>query len=388
MAYIKTYREQVPIALQDDTEGTKLKFDPDAFQGAVTVMAALWISFFVWIYIDPPQHAIFVFMCAQWAMGAVMVRQRVSVLLPGFIVGILLAGIAYIFVMPHLSGYAQLGLMLFSFTVGIFYIFWAPRFRLTRSVVLAVFQILVVIENEQTYDFVSYANTSAAILLAVALAAAIEYIVFSPRPEKVFLRLLSRFFRQAAFMMSRLALERDQRKGWAERWRMVLYRHDLLALPEKLAALSQKIDYRVLPGHTPEQVQALATSLETVALRIKELMAAREYPQAELLVREYHHDLREWRVLIEEQFRLWAHDLTEEVEMGVDPHARLLTRMAKLEARIDETYKQAGEDQLSSQDYENFFRFLGSFRGLSEAGIGYLRLADKVNWRQWQEARF
>ena len=385
---IKAYREQPPSAVRADTEATKLKLDADAFHGAVTVMLALWVAFLVWIYVDPPGHASFVFMGAHWTMAAVMLRQRVSMLLPGFIVGIVLAGIAYIFVMPHLSGYAQLGLMLFSFTVGIFYTFWAPRLRLTRSVVIAVFQILIVIDNEQTYDFVSYANTSAAILLTAALAAALEYVVFSPRPEKVFMRLLARFFRQAAFMMSRLALERDQRKGWAERWRMALYRNDLLALPEKLVALSQKIDYRVLPGHTPEQMQALATSLETVALRIKELMAARESPQAELLVREYQQDLREWRVLIQEQFRLWSHDLTEAVEMGVDPHARLQERMAKLEARIDETYKQAGEGQLTPQDYENFFRYLGSFRGLSEAGIGYIRLAAKINWRQWQEARF
>ncbi len=33
-------------------------------------------------------------------------------------------------------------------------------------------------------------------------------------------------------------------------------------------------------------------------------------------------------------------------------------------------------------------RLLGSYRGLSEAGIGYLRLAEKINWAQWQEARF
>lgn len=61
--------------------------------------------------------------------------------------------------------------------------------------------------------------------------------------------------------------------------------------------------------------------------------------------------------------------------------------MSSLEARIDQTYKQAGEGQLSPQDYENFFRYLGSFRGLSEAGIGYIRLADTINWKQLQEAR-
>ncbi len=42
----------------------------------------------------------------------------------------------------------------------------------------------------------------------------------------------------------------------------------------------------------------------------------------------------------------------------------------------------------SNRDYENIYRLLGSFRGLSEAGIGYARLAEQVNWARWQEARF
>ena len=82
--------------------------------------------------------------------------------------------------------------------------------------------------------------------------------------------------------------------------------------------------------------------------------------------------------------RLRWRDRDSQRVMAQDPRWSI----TKLEVRIDETYKQAGEGQLSPQDCENFFRYLGSVRGLSEAGIGYLRLADEINWRQWQEARF
>ncbi len=58
---------------------------------------------------------------------------------------------------------------------------------------MANFHVLIGIQNEQTYDFASFANSSAAVLLWLALVVALRYIPSSPRPEKVFLRLLRRF---------------------------------------------------------------------------------------------------------------------------------------------------------------------------------------------------
>ena len=68
-----------------------------------------------------------------------------------------------------------------------------------------------------------------------------------------------------------------------------------------------------------------------------------EHPQAELLVRELSDDVRPWRVLVQEQFRLWAEDPELEVEPGVDAQERVTARLARLEARIAETFRQAGE---------------------------------------------
>ena len=189
-------------------------------------------------------------------------------------------------------------------------------------------------------------------------------------------------------MMSCLALDRDQRKGWAVRWKTILYRNNLLELPEKLAVLGQRIDYRLLPDATPEKVQVLVTNLQALAYRIKELMDAREAPQAESLVNHCHDDLRAWRMIVQKQCRLWAEDPTKAIARGGKLEERVVARLSRLEARIDETYRQVAEDELSEQDYANFFRYLGSLRGLSEAAIGYVQLAEGLNWAQWKEERF
>ena len=76
------------------------------------------------------------------------------------------------------------------------------------------------------------------------------------------------------------------------------------------------------------------------------------------------------------------------VEPGDQVQERLTARLAKFETRLDETIRLAGEDDLRDEDYENAYRLLGGFRGLSEAMIAYARLADGVNWAQWQEERF
>ncbi len=362
--------------------------DPDRLEAALRIIAVHLVAFLVWVYVDPPGHALFVFMTAQWTLSALMLRVNPLVQLPGFILGIVVGGIAYIFVMPHLSGYVQFGLMMFAVTFGAFYLLSEPHRLVTRAGFMAVFQIAISVANEQTYDFAAYANTSAATLLSLALAVALWYLPFSPRPEKVFLRLLHRYFRRSEFLMSLSVPDSGESSGRKGRWQAALYGKELLALPPKLAVWADKIDHRAFPENNPEQVQALVTALRTLALRIKVLSDAAEQPQAALLLHELRDDVRAWRILVQRQFGLWADDLEAEVEPGVDAEARLRARLGRLEARMDEVFGRAEEGELSSEDYENCYRLLGSYRGLSESGLDYLRIAEKIDWTPWQKARF
>ena len=147
---------------------------------------------------------------------------------------------------------------------------------------------------------------------------------------------------------------------------------------------SRRIDYQVLPGTTPQQVQALVTSLYALAHRIKDLVEARGLPQADLVEQHLLDDLRDWRQVIEQRFRRRA-DPTETMRPVAD---RLAARLARLEARIGETFAMVGEGVLSTEDYRNFYRLLGSYRGPSEAAIGYAQLADGIDREYWREARF
>jgi len=385
---IKGNGRQSTNPVPSDTPAGGFGLDPDRWQAAVRAMAATWAAFFIWFYVDPPGHATFVEFAPMLVMIAAMNRLNPTTLFTPLILGTLFAGVLYVFVMPHLSGYMELGAMIFGTTFLIYYLLWQPHQGLAKSAVIVMFLNVIGVQNQQTYDFAHYANTVAMVALACGLAVAIAYLPPSPRPEKVFLRLLARFFRHAEYLMSRLALDRDEQKKPATRWRMTLYRKDLLEIPDKLAALGRRIDNRLLSGQTPEQVQALATSLQALAYRINELVEARKSPQADFLVAAVIDDTRAWRMLAQKQFRLWADNPTLAVEPGVDVRARLAVRITGLEAQIGERLRVAGEEQLSEEDYENFYRYLGAFRGLSEAAVFYLQNAQGINWAQWEEERF
>ena len=139
---------------------------------------------------------------------------------------------------------------------------------------------------------------------------------------------------------------------------------------------------------TLKKVQALVNSIEALAYRMKELLEVREQPQAELVVRELLDELRAWRLAILQQIHLWAENPEAGAKQGTDLQARLTERLTRLEEYVEETFDKANEDELDVTDYENLYRLLGSFRGLSEAGVQFVGIAREVDWGQWREARF
>jgi hypothetical protein len=115
-------------------------------------------------------------------------------------------------------------------------------------------------------------------------------------------------------------------------------------------------------------------------------MDARESPQAQLLVREMLTDVRAWRLKVQEAFRGWSRDSA--VAPAEVLRERLTARLGLLEERIEETLNKAAEGDLSDQDSERFYRLLGAYRGLSEAGIEYAGTAEEIEWSRWRESRF
>jgi hypothetical protein len=386
---IKSFAVPTGIQRHKAIQYRGLAIDPDRLVSVLRVIATLWVAYFIWIYVDPPGHASFALMATVFALIFAMIPQLspTSILLP-FACGTVFAGVLYVFVMPQLSTYGQLGLMIFIVTAAIYYLFAEPRQALAKLGAIVPFVSLTSIENQQTYSFAVYANSAAMIMLAISLNVIMAYIPTSPRPEKVFMRLFARFFGQVDFLLSRFALDWEQTAGVTDRLKAIFYSSNLLELSQKLTAYGRRIDSQSFPDNSPVKVQALTTNLGALAFRMKEVVEVREHPQAELVVRELLDDLRAWRLAILHPIRLWAENPEEAARQGTDLQVSLTQRLAKLEARVEESFQRARQGELGAQDYENLYRLLGSFRGLSEACVAFAGIARDVKWGQWREARF
>lgn len=391
VADIRGYKHSGPASAPDTKPAPRrrLAIDPDRFGAVVRVLVTVWLAFLLHVYVDPPGHSAFPMMAGIFALIIVMVPVASGGLL--FLTwggGIAFAGVLYLFVMPHLAGFGQLAVMIFVAFFVLQYLLGTPRLTVARMFTMASFLVLINIDNQQTYSFAGYANGVLWIMLSLALALATAYFPSSPRPEKVFLRLLRRYFRQAEFLLAGLAPDQSQRTGIARHLRSLWYQNELVKIPTKLAACAKRIDYRLFPETTPEQIQALVASLYALAFRVEDLIEADAQPQASLVRERLHDDLQSWHGVIDARLKRRAEDPTQYIEPSADVRNRLADRLARLEASIEETFAQAGQYALGAQDYHNLYRLLGSYRGLSEAAIGYAQLAEGINWARWHEPRF
>jgi uncharacterized membrane protein YccC len=270
--------------------------DPDRIAAAVRSMVILWLAYLLWIYTEIPGGVGFVVMAGSLGTAVSSMPQLpVSLLLVPAAVSVAFASILYIFVMPQLSSFAGLGVMIFAVTFAICYLFAAPRQMLGRAFGLAMFVTIAGITNEQSYNFLSVANTALMFPLIFALFAITAYIPVSTRPEQAYQRLLGRFFRSCEYLLSTMRWDPSRSPSALDQWRRAFHAREVATLPAKLGTWSKAIDTKALPGTTPQQVQTLTNRLQALTYRMQELLEARQSPQADLLVRELLADVRAWR---------------------------------------------------------------------------------------------
>jgi uncharacterized membrane protein YccC len=362
--------------------------DPERMLGAVRAMLIVWIAWLAWIYVEGiPGGSLLVMMSTGIGMAmATMPQVPVSRLFTPAAVSVMFAGLVYIFMMPQLSSFWGLGVLLFAATFTICYLFSAPQQMLGRALGLAMFVVIISVSNQQSYSFFVVANIAMVLPLLFVILAITAYIPYSPLPENVFLRLLARFFKSAEYLTSALGQDPGQPLTRRQRRRKQFYMREIATLPRKLEIWGKMIDPRLFPDCDAKQVQALVTNLQALSYRISGLVDARRLAQADALVVELTQDMRQWRLAIEALFRRWSKQPSAGSERSLED--RLNNKLSALEERISESFERIGEGRLKREDYQNFYRLLGGYRSVSEALVAYSRLIETMNLMQWRENRF
>jgi len=362
--------------------------DLDRLANVVRFVAILWLAWLAVIYVnDIPGGTGLVSMTGSLGIAiANMPQLPVSKLFVPVSTSILFAAVLYIFIMPTLSSFIGLGVLIFAATFVICYLFADPRQTLGRKFGLMMFVTIAAITNEQSYNFLSVANTAMMFPVIFMIFAITAYIPFSPRPQRVFLRLLGRFFRSSEYLMSAMRWNPPHPATRLERWKKAFHAREVATLPAKLGTWAPHIDAATLSGTAPQQVQTLVTSLQSLTYRMQHLLEARDTPQAQFLVKELLEDFRAWRLGIQSVLQELADDPAG--AEGSALRARLDSVLERLEEKIKSALNKTADGQFSDQDAEEFYRLLGAYRGVSEALVDYAGNADAIDWEPWREERF
>lgn len=364
--------------------GLKLPvFDLDRLRGAAFAVLVTAAAFCVWIYVDPPGHMGWVFLPATLALNVILAPQgSVIKFIKPFAVAATLCICVYVFIMPRLSTYYELGSLLFVCMFIVRYLFTGLAELMGKIAVIN----MIPIQNQQTYDFAALANSMIFMLGAFLFMHLLSHIIGSPRPEKKLLSLLRRFFRSSEYLMSSVIQEPDGKASVFTKWKVAFYLHELKSLPAKIGVWGKAIDQSKFSSNKPDQVQHLVTALQGLMYRIEYLLEARESRQAEALAREMQQSVHAWRENIESMFIKWSGNPGS--EPAADLEQRLAAGLSVLEQRIDAAIEQADRENLSEEDGENFYRLLGAYRGVSEAAVAYAGIAGTIDWLDWNEEKF
>lgn len=355
--------------------------DPDRVRASIMVVASMWAGALIWIYLNPPGHVSWYQFVPNIVLIAAQNPQFKLNILQPFAFAYLVALVVYVLIMPQLSIFWELGLVIFLFTFAAAYFFSGIG---RTALYLSMFNMFG-IENQQSYDFAAQANSFLFTMLALLLVFVLTYITRSPRQEKAFLSMMSRYFRSCEFLISRLA-DNVPAESVLERMKLAYYRQELQSLPAKLAAWGSQIDQKKFPNTSFQQIEDMVQNLQTLSYRVEALGKVRSAPQDDILINALSVDMHEWRIVIQRGLRKCS--VLSQTEDPEDLRARLSVRLNKLNARFEEVLNTIGNRKISEEESRNFYQLLGNFQGLSLAIIAYVNTAESIDWVQWREERF
>jgi len=363
--------------------------DPDQLASVVRHFASLWLTFLAVIYVPDLPISVALIMIVN--SPSMMLSSRlpyvpVPMLFKPVFVATLFAGLMHIVVMPHLSGFAALGTMIFAATFLICYWNAEPQQAVGRSVGLALLCVLPSITNVQSYSFLKVVNYALVFLLFFGVLILTTHFPVSFRPERVCLRMLARFFRSASFLVAARGEHALFRSGWWHRRKVAFHLQEVTRLPQKLAVWQRVLPKAALGSTPPENVQMLVSGLQELSYRIQALFEVRRQPPKDAVLNVFLGELKTWIAGIQEVFDRLAEDPGSQVPE--DLRERLATSLQRFEGQIEAVLAKPDAVKISPEEGERMYRLLGAYRGVSKTTVDCVAGARAIDWDALREERF
>ena len=372
-----------------DTQPKPVKKQPivpdlERVLASARMMTIVWLAFLAVFYIsDIPGGVGFVTIAGVLGLiFATNPQLPVSIVIRPVTLSILCAASLYFFLMPRLSSFSGLGTMIFAVTFCICYFNAKPQQVLNRALGLAFFIMVIAVSNQQSYSFLSVANTALMFYLMLFLVTVTAYIPFSPRPERVIVRLLKRYFRSAECVLSTVSQPGDSGRA---SWRLAFHRYELATLPDKLNTWVAHANAGCLGTSSVQQLPAMTGSLQRLTYRLQDVMDFRGRVHTTQRAAAMRKEMHQWQSQFSETLQ----------ELAADPSAgrrlargRLKDLLTRAEDHMTVIMKPEASRNVSNPDLENVYGLLAAYRSSSQAVAEYVTATDPIDWTRWHQERF
>jgi uncharacterized membrane protein YccC len=389
---IRGLRRRKDLAAPHPQHNKRLLPDPQRLRGVLRQQTALWLAALLVIYVpDIPLGGVNLILAGGpiSMLLAHAPQLRPTTLIPPALSALLLGGILHILVMPQLAGFWALGALLFAMTFWFCWKYHLPSQHIGKSAAIAIFSVVIGVDNEQIYSFLTMANLALGFPMIILVIALTTYFPLSFRPEDRFRTLLQGWLRSAAWLLGALGTDearaRQFRSPWF-RWRFAVHRNAVEKLPQQLAAWSRALPPAALGSAKAADVQAVVTAVQAMADRMDALIRTREVPQSPAMARALLEDVRVWRLGVQALFAQLA-EAPESANVE-DLRRRLDRKLKQVEVRAEQAMADDPDFDAQLDLNENSYRLLGAYRGLSEALVRFAFRARMLDWPRLREARF
>jgi len=350
--------------------------------------ALCWIAAYVfWITIDPPGGPAVTMIAAAFGLMALMTPANLFGLLVVLLLSMFVTvAPVYMFIMPVLdSGFGILSLVfvyafVFAYLGGI-----SPVLKLGP---LAMFVMMIDINNDQVYSFILLVTAGLVMLLGVSIVVLVHSLLSPMRPEKIMLRSVRRFLSGCARIVGELHVLPPQRQTRERKLKKRIFETMILPVSAQLPSVEKNLDYTLFPANNPEKVQQLVDNLQSIRFRLQSLdavynKAVRESPE---LMQSLAQVNDKWRKRVQRVFRKWARlEKTGTLIMEWTGEANL---SQEVEQQLVKLKQEKSTNDIDDRALKNLYAVMGSTQSLLDAIEKLDDSMQRINWDQWAVARF
>jgi hypothetical protein len=237
-------------------------FDTENLKTAIRAFVVFWISTAVWITFNPPGGFTFVTLSTAFVVLVSYTPVHPKLLYILFTLGFLFAVPAYVFLLPQMTHWLQLGIFIFSYAFIGFYVFAGPL-----SIFFLLGLMTLGIANTMSYNFnviliiiLLFYMTCTSLLVSV-------YFPFTSKPQLLYIKFRYRFFSSC----EKIIAHTSGKRFWGKHALIGMYLVNASGLIKKMRQWGAMIDAEYYPANPPEKLAAFDLACSVLLEQLKVL---------------------------------------------------------------------------------------------------------------------